>query len=270
MKRSQHDGPFLVVEGADDTRFYRRFVDSRYCQLVPAFSKDNVIGAISELDRGNFAGVLGIIDSDFDILMGKALLSANVVRGDDCHDVESMLIRSEALDAVLHEFASPDKLRSFEAEFAGPFRSWLILIAQNLGYLRWHSLANGINLCFDGLRFSDFIDVHSLALDRTALFKAIRNQSRNWTITDAELTQAGWPQNRNDDTWQVCCGHDMVDLLAIALRRAIGSQQQLNSERLRTSLRLAFSVADFANSRICASIRNWERSNKIQILRAFD
>ncbi len=267
MKGSLSGKAFLVVEGSDDSRFYRRFIAPDHCSLIPGFNKENVMGAVIVLDGTNFGRVLGVVDSDFDALMGGALPSVNIVRGDDSHDLETMLLRSSALDAVLHEFASPDKLASFEIRAHSLFRDWLLNAVQHLGYLRWYSETNGINLCFEGLKFSHFFDLRTLELDRNAMFAAIKNQSRNWTITDDELTEAGWPQNRNDDLWHVCCGHDMVDLLAIALRRAIGSQQQLDAEQISRALRLAYSGGDFANSVLCARIRNWEVLRGFRILR---
>ena len=267
LKRSQHAGPFLLVEGSDDSRFYRRFIDTQSCQLIPAFNKENVIGAVTVLEDTNFSGVLGVVDSDFDVLMNRDLASANIVRGDDSHDLETMLLRSPALDAVLHEYASPEKLRMFEARNHIPFRRWLVQAGLCLGYLRWYSAKSGTNLCFDGLRFSRFIDMESLALDRSAMFAEIKNRSQNWTITDAELTEAGWPQNRNDDPWYVCCGHDLVDLLVIALRRAIGSRQQLSADDLSRSLRLAYGESDFGDSTPYLRIREWEILNGFRVLR---
>jgi hypothetical protein len=266
MKRTQRDGPFLIVEGADDSRFYKRFVDPQLCRVIPAFNKENVIGAITLLDADNLVGVLGVVDSDFDALMETALPSANIVRGDNSHDLETMLVRSPALDAVLHEFASPEKLELFEARRESPFRSWLVEIARCLGYLRWWSARNGTNLCFEGLRFAHFIEGHTLVLDRDAMFAEIRNRSQNWAITDAEFVEAGWPPNRNDDPWHICCGHDMVDLIAIALRRAVGSQQQLSSEHISRALRLAYSEANFANSALRVGVRGWEHLTGCRIL----
>ena len=186
MKRTQRDGAFVVIEGADDSRFYRRFVARQICALIPAFSKENVIGAVALLDETNFVGALGIVDSDFDVLVPKALPSPNIVRGDDSHDLETMLVRSPALDAVLHEFTAPGKLEAFEARLNAPFRTWLLQSAKFIGYLRWHSVTKGTNLCFEGLRFSRFIDSQTLRLDHDAFFAEIRNRSRNWAITNAD------------------------------------------------------------------------------------
>src|SRR6267154_312432 len=125
LKRTQFAGTFLLVEGPDDGRFYRRFTDPKHCHISIGFNKENVIRAIDVLDAAGAKGVLGVVDSDFDALDGKELPSANLVRG-DCHDVETLLVRSPALETVLHEFASPEKLVRFEAKYKGPFRNWLV------------------------------------------------------------------------------------------------------------------------------------------------
>lgn len=267
MKRTQRSGPFLIVEGPDDSRFYRRFVDPGNCTLIPAFNKDNVIGAVRLLDESHFPGALGLIDCDFDRLDARDLPSENIIRGDDSHDLETMLLRSAALDAVLCEYASPDKLEAFEARSQAPFGTCLVETGRCLGYLRWHSATKGINLRFAGLRFSHFIDSQTLALDHNALFEEIKNRSQNWAIPNAMLAEAGWPHDHEHDPWHVCCGDDLIEILAIALRRAIGSQQGLRADQLRQALRLAYSDGNFAGSELCTSIRNWEKSTGFRVLR---
>jgi hypothetical protein len=103
------------VEGPQDSRFYKRFIDLENCHATVAHNKENVVSAIRLLNEAGFVGALGIVDADFDHLDHIELPSKDIVRG-DCHDLESMLIRSNALDAMLHEFASPEKLTKFESK----------------------------------------------------------------------------------------------------------------------------------------------------------
>lgn len=266
LKRTQHLGSFLLLEGPDDSRFYRRFIDNEQCQIVVGWSKENVISAVGLLEGTNHTGVVGVVDYDFDHLNGNALPSPNLVYG-DCHDLEAMLIRSPALEAVLNEIASPKKLILFEEQFGISVRMWLLDAAQSLGYLRWHSLSLGLNLRFEGLRFSRFINRKTSMCEPDALVTELRNHSQIWSVSEDQLREAGWPANRNDDPWHVCCGQDMAELLTLALRGIIGSQQNLSVEDVRRSLRLAYSDLDFAGSEVCTAIKRWEENAGFRVLR---
>jgi hypothetical protein len=265
LKRSQFAGVFLLVEGAHDSRFYRRFIDPVSCRLVVCFSKANVLSAVSILDQESFPGVVGLVDHDFDWLDGKPPTSKNVVTC-DCHDLESMLVRSPALEAVLHEHGSAEKIALFQEKSGTTVRQWLLSSARSLGYLRWNSIRMGLNLSFEGLHFSRFIDIKSLVVDETALRQEIRNNSQAWQISDQQLTDAGWPPKQNHDPWYLCCGHDLVELLAFALRRAIGSCQSFNSPHVSSALRLAYSRTDFSNSALYRSIRQLENHGQFRVL----
>jgi hypothetical protein len=183
LKRSQFPGAFLLLEGPDDSRFYRRFVDLNRCHLVVCFNKQNVISAVKILEADGLSGVLGIVDQDFDGLDNKKPDCQGLVTS-DCHDLESTLIRSSSFEAVLHEHASDEKLKKFEDNYGGPLRDWLLASARPLGYLRWNSIRMGLNLAFEGIRFSHFVDSHSLVLDPSSLRNEIRNHSQAWTVSE--------------------------------------------------------------------------------------
>jgi hypothetical protein len=263
LKRTQHHGSFLLVEGPDDSRFYKRFIDNHVCHVVVASNKENVVGAISLLDDEGFTGAIGAIDSDFDALEGKLLPSTNLVRPSG-HDLETMLVESPALEAVLHEYSSPEKLEEFEGR-GSPVREWLVSTALWIGYLRWHSLQSGLNLSFDGLRHSRFLDGRTLELDPEALVTELKNRSQAPAIPADQLCEAGCPMGRAEDPWHVCCGHDMVELLTFALRRCIGSQL-LALEDVGRSLRLAYGAADFARSTLRAAMSEWEDHSGFRVL----
>ena len=98
MMRMVHDGAFLVVEGVSDVRFWStRRHDN--CELVNGEGKGNVVGAIGRLDAEDIPGVLGIVDDDYNSLMGIIRTSGNLV-ATDAHDLECLLCRSPALESV--------------------------------------------------------------------------------------------------------------------------------------------------------------------------
>src|SRR6267142_3183576 len=176
LRRSQHRGTFVIVEGSNDRLLYERFFDVQQCKFVVAEGKEKVCEVIRILDAGGFRGVLGIVDADFDLLDEIPASSLNVIRG-DCHDLEAMLVRSPALDRVLREFGSEGKIQRFVAQAGAEIRHVLLTAATPLGYLRWHSLRSDLRLRFDGLLFPRFVDMARLTVDRAQLITTVKNHS---------------------------------------------------------------------------------------------
>ena len=70
-------------------------------------------------------------------------------------------------------------------------------------------------------------------------------------------------RNPEHDAWHVCCGHDLVELLSIGLRRVLGknNESDVRRERLEQQLRLAYEEGYFLRTRLYASIQAWEQRN---------
>jgi len=98
---------FLLVEGHTDRNFYRRFTNPYKCQITITYSKSTALQVVSILEQEAFPGILAIVDADFDILEGKLPDSSNVLFT-DAHDLETMLMKSPALERVLIEFGSSE------------------------------------------------------------------------------------------------------------------------------------------------------------------
>nr|WP_243146916.1 DUF4435 domain-containing protein [Scytonema sp. UIC 10036] len=113
LRRSTFSGTFLLVEGSSDKTFYDRFVDKAACQLVSVSGKPSsklrVIAVLEILEKSTFQGILAIIDADFERLETFIYSSPNLLRT-DTHDLETMLINSPALNKVVAEFASEEKI----------------------------------------------------------------------------------------------------------------------------------------------------------------
>jgi fructose-1-phosphate kinase PfkB-like protein len=116
LRRSTFLGAFLLVEGSSDKVFYERFIDKTVCELVivagKPSSKIRVMTVLRILEDSSFHGVLAIVDADFDRLETSAHHSPNLLRT-DTHDLETMLIDSPALDKVIAEFGSEEKIAEF-------------------------------------------------------------------------------------------------------------------------------------------------------------
>ena len=265
MRRSAFKGAFLLLEGWDDARVYGNFFIEETCQIVVAKGKDNAIDAIAVLEESRFQGVFCIVDADFDHLESRVPASRNVFLT-DFHDLECMMLSSPALDKLLLDYAPEgNKLARFRE--SGRKKSVAELLARSameIGYLRWLSLRDDIGFRFEGLDVARFTDRASLTVDTKKLIAAVRDHSQKHEIAEEEIASGMDGMRRPDhDPWQVACGHDVIELLAIGLRRALASLsvQQTKAEIIERNLRLAYSREDFRSTRLAGSVLRWQSAN---------
>lgn len=256
LRRTSFSGSFLLVEGGTDKTFYERFIDKVACQVVTTSgkpsSKQRAIEILGILDKENFQGILAIVDADFERL--ESLPNIPNLIFTDTHDLETMLVQSPALDKVLAEIGSEEKITKFGKDI----RSVLLQSGKPIGYLLWISQIQGLNLTFAGIKFSKFIDEQTLQIDEIQLIQEVKNKSEAHTLKAEILQRHIANQERNDhDPYQVCCGHHLVQILSFGLCKAIGSAKpsDVESSILERSLRLAYEEAYFYKTQIYLSIR---------------
>ncbi|WP_341732813.1 DUF4435 domain-containing protein [Microcoleus sp. EPA2] len=251
---------FLIAEGDTDARVWKNLVDSTKCRVEIAHNKNNAVKVLNILERDNFAGVLGVVDADFDILEGTVPLSPNLLFT-DTHDLETMLLKSPALEKVLLEHGSEDKIKGFGKDV----RQTLLESARIIGYLRWASLKFDYCLRFEDLAFNKFINKETLALNESDLMKAVKNNSQQPGLNETEVkTKMDSLKTNAHDMWYICCGHDMIAILSIALCKALGScnSKQVESNVLEKDLRLAYESGHFRLTKLYVSIQRWEQTNQ--------
>lgn len=263
LRRSIFLGTFLLVEGSSDKIFYERFIDKVACEVVTVSGKPSsklrVIAVLDILEKSSFQGVLAIVDADFDRLEASLHYSPNLLRT-DTHDLETMLLNSFALDKLIAEFSSEEKI----ARFSRDVRTALLEAGMSVGYLLWISQRDELNLTFDGITFSKFIDEQTLQIDELKLINEVKNKSQAPSLKSEDLQQRLTSQKSSShDPWQVCCGHDLVEILSLGLRKAIGSNKASDVEpiSLERNLRLAYEETYFCKTQIYLGIRIWESNN---------
>jgi Protein of unknown function (DUF4435) len=264
LRRSTFVGAFLLVEGSTDQIFYERFADPPGCEIISysgrsPSSKLWVIDVLDTLEKSEFLGVIAIVDADFDRLKSHSYNSPNLF-WTDTHDLETMLLNTPALDKVVAEFGSAEKV----AGFGKDIRTVLLEAGMQIGYLRWFSQVDKLNLTFSSIKFSKFIDEQTLKIDLTKLVEEVKNKSQKPNLQSSDLQQRIIKQSSIHDPWQVCCGHDLVEILSLGLRKAIGSNNPSDVEPscLERSLRLAYEATYFCKTQLYLSIRSWEASNQ--------
>ncbi|WP_044205588.1 DUF4435 domain-containing protein [Coleofasciculus chthonoplastes] len=260
MRRSSHKGSFLIVEGRSDKLVYERFIDDRKCEFSIASGKENAVSAIRILEQDNFAGVLAIVDADFCRLEGSLPSSSNLLLTDE-HDLEMMLIKSLALDKLLSERGSEYKINKFGQDI----RLTLLERGTRIGYLRWVSWKANISLKFEGLSFSKFIDKSTLVIDTGQLIKTVKDNSRKSGLKEQDIQKSIETLEKTaPDSWQLCCGHDIICILSIGLSKVWGSwnTNEVKPDTLERELRLAYEDSYFHSTQLYQLIQQWEINNK--------
>ena len=262
MTRMVHDGAFLVVEGLDDSRFWelRRHSD---CQLVDGEGKRNVIEGIRRLPPLKCPGVLGVVDDDYDSLLGVDGRFENVVVT-DAHDLECLLCRSRALDMVLVEYGSRTKIRRFEEDAGVDVRAALLERATIFGRVRWAAELYGLDIRQEAIRIQRFVDMTTWAVDSEGLIRAVVKEGS----ADDESVVAGRVEGLPDaDGWRVAQGHDVLELLRIGLMRVLGSMQaSVGTRQIASVLRAAMSREELQGTQLWSDMRTWEESTGGQYL----
>lgn len=256
MTRINHNGAFLVVEGANDFSFWlpKKNVD---CELVDGEGKNNVVGCVQRLDSVNFSGVLGVVDSDFDSINNIQPCSDNLVPT-DAHDLECLLCRSSALDTVLAEFGNWEKIQNFEQQGGVDVRTSLLNRAVVFGRLRWAMLNLGLSVSSSLIRVPRFVDYQSWTIKDAEMISAVEHESTYRSNLSEYITSLP-----PADPWHVAHGTDMIELLRIGLMHVLGElASSTGPKSILQVLRAAISTEELKTTGFGAGICNWESRNR--------
>lgn len=263
MLRHSDKRSILLLEGDKDARVFERFIDSSACDIEIGFGKQNVLGALDLLEEEGFQGAIGIIDADFDRLLGATYAIENVCVT-DVHDLDLMIFGSLALDRYLREHVDRDLFGKLYQSDIDLLRSEILSKSLRLAYCRFVSERDGLRIYFKDLRHDEFISVDDLTVALSDLTKnLIRRSHTRCTVSQLERLVA-LEESKNHDPWQITNGHDVAAFLGIGLRRMIGSKKvhQTWSSEVEAGLRLAFDWAAFEATSLHRSVREWEAENK--------
>ena len=262
MTRTLHKGAFLIVEGDTDARVYKRFVDETDCKVIPAHNKDNAIDVLTILENESLEGILTIVDADFWHLEGIKTNSENLFLT-DTHDLETMIISSSKVqEKILSECGSTNKMNQLHH----PAIHLVLEATLPIGLFRWiaSSSMDNLPLKFRDLPFENFVEIPKLKANINKLLEEVKANSGEPEINEKSIkNKIKSLKKENHDPWQVCSGHDMVQILAIGLRSVFGNRKmsKLTADILEQMLRVAYEYSHFQLTQLYQSIENWEKTN---------
>lgn len=258
---------FLMVEGITDLRLYSKLVNLEACEVVVGECKQNVMEAIHLCNKENLKGILGIVDADFSHLEEKEEMIPNLLYTDE-HDLECMLVHSKGYEAILLEYADEKKCRRLEMKTGKSIQQMILENTAQVGYLRWYALQLNLGLKFSHLNFAAFIiaDKDHFEIDSYKMVEEILAGSKKQKIIDKQvlLRELKKLQKEEHNLWQICCGHDLIEVFSIGLIEIFGdyNAKNLTSGQLEGSFRLAYQINYFQKTELYKKILEWEAKDK--------
>jgi hypothetical protein len=112
--------------------------------------------------------------------------------------------------------------------------------------------------------YKQFIDNQTLEINLPIFVKSVKNCSQRHDIGDAVLLGGlDTIESLNLPAWDICTGDDVLGVLSVGLRRALGNNDAnaVDDTQLRRALRLAYSETEFLSSDLARSFKEWEAAN---------
>lgn len=261
MRETTHHGPFLLVEGGSDVKFFAHQLGEKHIAFIPSYGWKNVVEAIAILDNENRTDVLGIIDRDYRDIVGAIPESINIIMTDS-HSIETMMFASSAFHKVLKEKASDDKVKNYADGIDG-IRKKVLELGKPIGILRFYSYKEECCYSFENIEMEKFIDKKVLLFSLEKFLAHLRGiHTNNKTINEQlfnEAIQEVMTIKVLDDVYRLCCGHDLMEILAVGLKKLWGSydSKEISGETIESLFRLAYSKEEFCQSELYSAIKNW-------------
>src|SRR5262249_1163840 len=135
----------------------------------------------------------------------------------DGHDLETQIVSSPALEKVLREYGSEAKLAKVDV------RKLLFDSSTVIGCLRLVSALMGLDLTFQQLSYGNFVDRETMLIDIEDLVTTVLNKSQRHDIDPGELGDHVRGCIGKHDALEISNGNDLIGILGVGLRKAIGS-----------------------------------------------
>lgn len=282
QERDVFDGCFLLLEGKNDDRALKRQINNTSCSLQIVGGKPIALEVLRDLEDEGFVGLLCLVDADYDYQPLKETYNSDHLLSTEVHDLDVAIICSGAFDTYKEERCDGDKVRKIETKSGMDLRDVIFNLARPIGCLRYLASANErtMRLKFSNLKFDSFLDPSSLSLDVTRLFDEVILQSPPQTLSRSEIfSRYNIVLGKAHDLKKLCQGHDLIKILSVALRSAIGNLTNPHTQKpdprswhseIELGLRLAFGREHFEETAIFRQLANWEVENPpYKILRNF-
>lgn len=278
MQDIDFNGFYLVVEGKKDLKLFGKFINHEEFRLKPAFGNEKVKRILQILDERGFDNRIGIIDSDFNELLGLKEEIDGLFITDD-HDIEVMIIKTIALNDLLSVFCSGKSISDFEKNQKDTIQNILFGLGEEIGYLKYANKLYDLGLVFkpekvDGnhLKYKNFVCDKTLQfLGSDKLITTVINYSTN---RKTELKTRGTIEEKHKevitqdlDLNHLVNGHDLCHFLYILMKKVLKSRNKMLQDHnsVEDSLILAYDFESFKQTNLYDGLSRWAKVKAIRI-----
>ena len=257
---------FLIVEGESDEHFFENIVNFQNCKVINLDGKETVKKFISDRNRNGEKGYLGIVDADFEHVSKYEPKVDNVFLT-DFHDVEMMIFSSKPdMRKIYSELSENVIISNYEKTHKKSFLESIMEAAYEIGLFK---------LIMSRPKYQVNADVpyelvnDAFEVDMKEIIK--RSIMRHHSLYEVQM-EIETERNKNHDLYQVCCGHDITEILCRSFISVedgglgYGNNKRLNKNRIEELLRVIYRYNHFFTTGLCASILEWESKNGVEIL----
>ncbi len=260
----------VLVEAKTDELFYRPYF-SKNTSFFKTGGFPKLQATFDKIEKNKDKGFIGIIDADFKRIDNESIKYHNLFLSDG-HDIEMMTINSPAWEQVLDFHIDKKKIYYFEKKHNKNIKDYLFDIAKSIACVRYLNNKEKIGLVFrtfkknkpDFIDYQKFVNKEDLSFDYDEMLKTIENKSSKqnfFKTNNVHLIELNNIQKKQYDLLEFCNGHDITNLLALALRKAIGNTT-IKGTDIENQLIIAYRFDDFKTTNLYKELLAWEQTNK--------
>lgn len=265
-------GIHLLVEGRQDYKLYKKFVDDANVKIKTTQGKYRLREIYALLTQRGGISVIGIRDADFLRVAGNPKYCAqyaDAIFPTDYHDAEIMLAREGGLNEYLSLIAEPEQVANFEAKYK-PVLNVVFEAIYPIGCLRLANKRFGLGLSFkperpegNQIKIRKFVSESTWIVDVEAMVNTVWEYSQNRGLTVASkdriaealalITAEGHPAD------EISNGHDFSAVLYLLSVKGLKSTNKMlqDSVCVQDLLIAAFDLAKFASTELYAKVKSW-------------
>lgn len=268
---------YLLTEGEKDTLLFSKFINKENIEIRPVFGCSKLLECFDILECRNVKKHIGIIDGDFHRILGTAPEIENLFLV-DYHDIEVMMIKSNALNSIINISGYGFKVTEFERDNNVSLLNALLNSAKNIGYLRLANNIHSLGLKFkpdkpegNQIPYKDFICDDLVSHDYETMIKRIMDYSRNKSKElkkEMDIKEKFLEISQNEyDINQLVNGHDITNILSMFFVKKIKCKKSCVADHnaITDSLILAFETTEFQKTNLYQELKNWSAENNVAL-----